>query len=123
MATPALDRDALSELLDGDPAFIATLIDSFLDDCPDYMDAIREAVENEDGDALERKAHGLKGATGSLRARPASEAAATLEEMGHEGNFGDANDALDTLEAEIDRLDEELRALKRTCREAVDGSL
>ncbi|WP_251940643.1 Hpt domain-containing protein [Salinibacter ruber] len=112
MATPAVDRDALVELLDGNPDVIATLIDSFLDDCSDYMDAIRAAVESEDAEVLEREAHGLKGATGSLRASPSSEAAQTLEEMAHAGDFADAEAALETLEAEIDRLKDELRALR-----------
>ena len=120
MATPALDRDALSDLLDGDPELIATLIGSFLDDCPDYMEAIRTAVEEKDGTALEREAHGLKGATGSLRAFPTSEAAQTLEEMGREGNFAEAEAALDTLEAEVDRLRDELQALRNACQEAIE---
>ena len=119
MATPAVDRDALIELLDGDPGLIVTLIDSFLTDCPDYMDAIREAIEDEDAAALEREAHGLKGAAGRLRAHPASEAAQALEEMGHAENFAEAEAALETLEAEIDRLTDALRALKDECQEAV----
>lgn len=119
MATPALDRDALIELLDGDPGLIVTLIDSFLTDCPDYMDAIRDAIEDEDAAALKREAHGLKGAAGSLRARPASKAAQVLEEMGHAGDLADAEAALDTLEAEIDRLTDELHALRDACQEAV----
>ncbi|WP_263785723.1 Hpt domain-containing protein [Salinibacter grassmerensis] len=118
MATPAVDRDALVELLDGNPSVIVTLIDSFLNDCSDYMNAIRNAVENEDAEALEREAHGLKGAAGSLRASPSSEAAQALEEMGHAEDFTGAEAALGTLEAEIDRLKDELRALKRACQEA-----
>ena len=118
MATPAVDRDALVELLDGNPDVIVTLIDSFLDDCSDYMDAIRAAVASRDAEALEREAHGLKGATGSLRAAPSSEAAQTLEEMAHAGDFADAEAALETLEAEIDRLKDELRALRTACQDA-----
>lgn len=118
MSTPAVDRSALSDLLDGDPTLIVTLIDSFLNDCPDYMEAIRDAIENEDRKALEREAHGLKGAAGSLRARPASKAAETLEEMAREDNFAKAEDALDTLESEIERLKDELRAVKNACQEA-----
>ncbi|MFB6099495.1 MAG: Hpt domain-containing protein [Salinibacter sp.] len=113
MPTSPLDRDALVELLDRNPDLIETIVDSFLDDCPDYMSAIRTAVEEEDGEQLEREAHGLKGAAGSLRARPASEAAQALEEIGHAGDFAEAEAALDTLEREIDRLKEALRTLKR----------
>ncbi|WP_103027573.1 Hpt domain-containing protein [Salinibacter altiplanensis] len=118
MSTPAVDRDALVDLLDGDPDIIATLIDSFLTDCSDYMDAIREAVDRGDTETLEREAHGLKGAAGSLRASPSSGAAQTLEEMGHTGDLTGAEAALDTLETEIDRLKDELRALRKACQEA-----
>lgn len=121
MATPAVDRDALIDLLDGDPDLIITLIDSFLEDCPDYMDGIRDAIEDGDAAALEREAHGLKGAAGSLRARPVSEAAQTLEEMGHAGDFSNAEAALDTLEGEVARLTDEFQALKKECRESTVG--
>jgi HPt (histidine-containing phosphotransfer) domain-containing protein len=117
MPLPAVDRDALVKLLDGNPELIITIIDSFLGDCPDYMDAIREAVENEDPEMLKREAHGLKGAAGSLRAKPASEAAQVLEEIGHSGDFAEAEAALETLESEIDRLKEELRALRSECED------
>jgi len=94
MPTPALDRDALIELLDGNPQLIITIVDSFLGDCTDYMEAIREAVEAENAQALEQKAHGLKGAAGSLRADPTRQAAETLEEMARAGEFSDAEAAL-----------------------------
>lgn len=116
MSSP-LDREELIELLDGNPDLVVTIVDSFLDDCPDYMDAIREAVETGDATTLEREAHGLKGATGSLRARPASEAASTLEDIGHSGNLAEAESALETLEHEIGRLQKELKALRAECRE------
>jgi HPt (histidine-containing phosphotransfer) domain-containing protein len=123
MSTPAVDRDALIELLDGNPDLIVTIIDSFLDDCPDYMEAIREAIENEDAATLEREAHGLKGAAGSLRAKSASEAALVLEEIGHSGDFTEAEAALDTLEREIARLTEALRALASEGPERVPGCI
>lgn len=112
MPTPAVDRDALVDLLDENADLIATIIDSFLDDCPDYMDAIRNAVEEGDAEALKREAHGLKGATGSLRAQPASELAQELEEIGRSGDFTEAEAALKSLESEIDRLTEDLRAVR-----------
>lgn len=124
MPSSAVDHDALIALLDGNPDLIVTIIDSFLDDCPDYMDAIRKAVEEENPKILEQKAHGLKGAAGSLRANPASEAARVLEEIGRSEDFSEAETALDSLEEEVDRLKEDLRTLRRQCRDetaSVDG--
>jgi len=117
MSTPALNREELVQLLDGNPKLILTIIDSFLEDCSDYMESIRYAVDEGDGKVLEREAHGLKGAAGSLRAGPASKAAQELEEMGHTDNFSGAESALETLEHEVDRLKEELHSLRETCQE------
>lgn len=117
MPSSAVDRDALIALLDGNPDLIVTIVDSFLDDCPDYMDAIREAVETGDAEVLKREAHGLKGATGSLRAESASEAAQVLEEIGRSGDFSEVEVALETLEQEIERLKDDLRALRSECRD------
>ena len=122
MSSPAVDRDALVELLDEKSDLIVTIIDSFLDDCPDYMEAIREAVENEDPGTLKQEAHGLKGAAGSLRAEPASEAAQVLEEIGRSGDFSEAETALDTLGQEIDRLEDDLRALRSEYRDESDDA-
>ena len=122
MSSPAVDRDALVELLDEKSDLIVTIIDSFLDDCPDYMEAIREAVENEDPETMKQEAHGLKGAAGSLRAEPASKAAQALEEIGHSGDFAGAETALDTLEHEIDRLKDDLHALRSEYRDESDDA-
>lgn len=122
MPTPAVDRDALVDLLDENADLIATIIDSFLDDCPDYMEGIREAVEKGDAEELKREAHGLKGAAGSLRAQPASKAAQALEEMGHSGDFTGAEAALESLESEIDRLTDALRALRSEYQEESAGA-
>lgn len=112
MSPASIDRNELIELLDGNAPVIVTIIDSFLDDCPDYMEGIRKGVETEDAELLERNAHGLKGSAGSIRARPASKAAEKLEEMGRTEEFSGADTALETLETEIEQLTEELRELR-----------
>ena len=117
MTTPAVDRSELVQLLDGNSQLILTIIDSFLDDCADYMESIRYAVEEGDEKVLEREAHGLKGAAGSLRAVPTSEAAQELEDIGHTGDFAEAEPALETLEHEVGRLKEELQTLREECKE------
>lgn len=117
MSRPTLDREALVELLDGNAELVVRIINSFLDDCPDYLEGIREAIEKEDGEQLEREAHGLKGSAGSIRAKPASDAAAELETIGHSGDFSNAEPALETLEEEISKLTDELLDLKSEVQE------
>lgn len=104
MSDAPLDKDALFDLVDEDFDFLKTLVETFLDDCENYMAAIRTAVADEDAITLREEAHGLKGAVANLKAEPAREAARRLEEMGRSGTFEEADAALDDLEAEIERL-------------------
>lgn len=117
MSQPPVDREELVQLLDGDPIVIATIIDSFLRECPEYMEGIRQGVAEHDAGLLEQHAHGLKGSAGSIRAKPASDAAAVLEQMGQSGDFSEAEDALEALEDKIDRLTDELVEIRRDVQE------
>ena len=111
MASSPVDRSALLDTVDGDPDFLETLVHTFLDDCPTYLDAIRAAVREGDADELAQESHGLKGAVGLLHARPARRAAKRLEECGREDNLDEAPDALDALANELDRLRPALREI------------
>mgnify|MGYP000052320313 FL=1 len=104
MSDAPVDKEALFDLVDEDPAFLERLVETFLSDCSVYMDAIRTAVAEEDARALTEEAHGLKGAVANLQAPSAQAAAHRLEEMGRSGEFNDAESALATLEDEINRL-------------------
>jgi HPt (histidine-containing phosphotransfer) domain-containing protein len=97
--------------VDGDTTFLATLVETFLDDCPEYLAAIRAAVDNGDAEALVQEAHGLKGAVGLLHAAPARQAAKRLEELGRTEQLDEAPAALDDLTAALDRLRPALRDL------------
>lgn len=111
MPAPPLDQAALLDTVDGDAAFLKTLINTFLEDCPVYLDGIRTAVEAEDPAALAQEAHGLKGAVGLLHAEPTRKAAQRLEEIGRSSTLRKAPAALDALEDELDRLRPALRAM------------
>jgi len=104
MSDAPVDKEALFDLVDEDPAFLKRLVETFLSDCSVYMDAIRTAVAEEDARALTEEAHGLKGAVANLQAPSAQEAAHRLEQMGRSGEFNGAESALATLEDEIDHL-------------------
>jgi HPt (histidine-containing phosphotransfer) domain-containing protein len=104
MPEAPLDKDALFELVDEDPEFLQQLIQTFQADCSVYMEAIRQAVDDRDADALIREAHGLKGAVANLQAESAQQAAHRLEEIGRNDRLDEAPSALKDLEDEIRRL-------------------
>jgi HPt (histidine-containing phosphotransfer) domain-containing protein len=111
MADSPIDKDALFELVDEDPEFLGSLVDTFLRDCTAYMDDIRTAVEEDDAEALRREAHGLKGASGNMQAEATEVAARRLEDIGRSGDLEQAPEALRELEEEVDRLIPALEAL------------
>lgn len=111
MASPPLNQSALFDTVDGDEEFLETLVHTFLEDCPEYLSALRAAVDEENSEALVQEAHGLKGALGLLHARPAHRAARRLEELGREETLDEAPEVLDTLINEVNRLRPALREM------------
>ncbi len=104
MPDSPIDEDALFELVDEDPEFLATLVDTFLCDCATYVESIRTAIDEDDAEALVREAHGLKGAVANMQADEARKAARRLEQIGRSENLDRAPDALRDLEDEIENL-------------------
>lgn len=104
MSDAPFDEEALFELVDEDPDFLETLVDTFLGDCTTYVESIRTAINEEDAETLVREAHGLKGAAANMQAESARAAARRLEQIGRSEELERAPDALQDLENEIDHL-------------------
>jgi PAS domain S-box-containing protein len=100
----AFDRAAALERVDGDVELLKELVGLFLDECPQRMAEVREAVAERDATRLQHAAHTLKGSVGNFGAREAFEAARRLEAIGRDQNWTQADEAWAALEAAIDRL-------------------
>ena len=81
-----------------------------MDDAPRHLQRIRDALDAQDGDALRRAAHGLKGAAANFDADAVVTIARTLEERGGASAFGDHERLWGELTTEMDRLILALRA-------------
>ena len=104
-AEPAVfDRDAALERMDGDVDLMKELVGLFLDECPQRMAEIREALTRRDATKLRQAAHTLKGSVGNFAAREALEGARRLETIAQEQDWEHAEEAWAALEAAIDRL-------------------
>jgi two-component system sensor histidine kinase/response regulator len=101
---PAFDRVSAIERLGGDEELFAEVAGVFLGDAPKLLAVIRSAVKTGDALAVQRAAHGLKGAAGYVGGKPTSDAAAALEKIGAAGDLTEASRALDVLATEVDRL-------------------
>jgi PAS domain S-box-containing protein len=106
-----IDRAAALERVDGDTELLGEIVQLFLDDVDALTAEIRQAVSDADPGRIMRTAHRLKGSVATLAARPATDAALRLENMGRSGEIADATAALASLEAEMARLEPALRAL------------
>jgi HPt (histidine-containing phosphotransfer) domain-containing protein len=96
------------ESLDGDFDLLREVIGISLTQFTKHMQNIREGVANGDVKLLERAAHALKGTAANLLASGTMEAASRLEEMGRAGTLAGTQDALQTLEQELAKLQQAL---------------
>src|SRR5262245_20321471 len=94
----------------GDRELLAEISRLFVDDAPRHLQKIRAAIDAQDGDALRRAAHGLKGAAANFDADAVVTVGRTLEERGGAGAFSDRERLWGELSTEMDRLILALRA-------------
>jgi HPt (histidine-containing phosphotransfer) domain-containing protein len=93
----------------GDTELFHELVELLVDEAPQQLASIRQAIEANEENLLERAAHRLKGSLGAFCATAAIEVAQKLETMGSEGTFSAALDEFGRLESEVQNL---LAALK-----------
>jgi HPt (histidine-containing phosphotransfer) domain-containing protein len=86
---PALDAAVLESLRQlnqaGQPDIVREVLTVFLADAPIRIAAIDDAIQSGTGPALQRAAHALKGAAGSIGATALQGSCRELEEIGKAG--------------------------------------
>jgi HPt (histidine-containing phosphotransfer) domain-containing protein len=87
---PIVDEAVLTELLAStgdDPTFLRELLDTYLAETPEQLDAITAAVAADDAALLVRPAHTLKSSSATLGAMGLSALARELEIVGRSGSL------------------------------------
>jgi HPt (histidine-containing phosphotransfer) domain-containing protein len=97
-------------LFDGDPDFLAEIVNLFLETCPGLLSDIESAVLRKDAEALGRAAHTMKGAVANFGAKAVVAQAKALETMGREGDLATADEAVNSLRALMELLVPELES-------------
>ena len=110
---PAFDMKSALVRVEGDRALLDELVQMFKEDCKRLVGEIGESAAAADWKRVERLAHTLKGSSGSLSARPLSEAAAVLERYASEQNVNAMRASLDAVGAEAARLIGELELIAK----------
>lgn len=96
--------DDLNHRLGSDPELISMVIGVFVEDMPQQIKALKEAVKGQDTKEATRLAHSIKGAAANVGGESLQAAALKLEEAGREGNLTDMAMDLPDLEQEAIQL-------------------
>ena len=96
---------------EGDMGLLRKMVQLFTTQSAKLLGEIGGAIGREDGQALERAAHKLKGSIGNFGAHKASETAQRLETMGHRNELIGAGTASAELKREIASLQSALAGL------------
>lgn len=107
-----LDESVALSRVGGDVELLREVVGLFLDDYPQSLEMIRDAVSRGDQTSLERHAHSLKGSVSTFGAQEAFDAALGLEKQGRTGDLAQAQDGLRRLEQALAALRPELEALQ-----------
>ena len=98
------DREAALQGVGGEREFLARMAAVFTKEAAVLAPAIRQAIAQKDAAALRQAAHTLKGGAQWLAAKATVDAAYRLEIMGRNGHLTGAEEALASLERELQRL-------------------
>jgi two-component system sensor histidine kinase/response regulator len=95
---------ALLARVGGDPILFRDVIELFLDDCPNQLDQIREAIHDQQADRIYRAAHKLKGSAGNFDAHEVMALLQRLEARARDGDLATCVSVFVEIEAEAERL-------------------
>ena len=95
----------------GDAALLREVAGVFIESCPQMMNALREAIAQQNSSALQRAAHTLKSSVDYFGDKIAFDKAFSLERRGKAADWTDVAETARELEAAIERLLPVLTAL------------
>jgi len=111
--TGAVDLEGALDRLGGDRQLYDELVEVFKKECAGVAAEMRRQLGDGDLRALERSAHTFRGASSNLGAVGVSEAAQELERRAESKNLEGAREQLQVLQNELERLFDELEALRQ----------
>jgi len=108
---PHLDEEALAELQDVMEFEFETLIQAYLNDSEERIESLKGASLDGDSDIFAKTAHSFKGSCINIGAPRLGELCQEAEKIGQHGSLNDASPILEAIEAEFQRVTDELNIL------------
>ncbi|MCC7372067.1 MAG: Hpt domain-containing protein [Chloroflexi bacterium] len=109
------DTDAIAALRDpelgGDAAFLAEVVEAFLEDAPEHVGMLRAAFPIGDAPSVMRAAHSLKGSSGNFGAARLRALCAALEQHARANHLEGLDPVMNRLDVEFCVLKKQLKAL------------
>ena len=96
--------DTLVSQLAGDEQLAREMVVLFIDECPNMIGAVHDALATGSPDAVRRAAHALKGAAGNFTPDGPTATARRLELSAADGRLDEAASLIARLEQELDDL-------------------
>jgi HPt (histidine-containing phosphotransfer) domain-containing protein len=106
-----LDYSSALQWADGDRSLLAELAEVFVEDCPQRMNELEEAVKGNNTNMIRNAAHSLKGMVSGFGARRANTLAQEMEDLGRAGNLPKAATLLPAVKHEFARVMEHLKTV------------
>ena len=100
----------LREMMGAD--FMVELVDTYLQDSPEMLAQMHQALDAQDAESFRRAAHSLKSNSANFGAMQLSSLARELEMMGRENRLEQAGETLVKAEKEYAQVEQALEALK-----------
>jgi two-component system sensor histidine kinase/response regulator len=108
-----LNRERLLDRVEGDLDYLRDLVEIFVEETPQYLAAVEDAISREDAAGLNRASHMLMGVVCNFCAPDAFEAALKLETLGEAQDLNGATESFTDLEHAIQQLTVSLVSLVR----------
>ncbi len=105
------DKSDALKMIEDDEEFLRELAEIFINDVPEQMSEIKEAVISRNNEALEKSAHKLKGAVANFGRNATTDTAFKLERMAKDSKLDGVEEVYSSLVKDIENLMKALNAL------------
>ena len=99
-----IDRERALQRMGGDEELLDGLIECFLEDAPELLSQLNEALNSDDTAEVERMAHSLKGLSANFEAVACRDAAEAVEKLGRSRDLSGALPKVKVLKREVAAL-------------------